>query len=101
MKNHGRPHIAAFSIRQIGWFILFFVLAVGLLALILSGAFAGRRAKWGGILLGTLLVLDLGRADLPWIVFWNYPQKYASNPIVDILRNKPYEHRVACAIFRT
>jgi hypothetical protein len=87
--------IAAFSIRQIGWFILFFALAVGLLTLIFSGAFAGRRSKWGGIFLGALLVLDLGRADLPWIVYWNYPQKYASNPIVDILRNQPYEHRVA------
>ena len=47
--------IAAFSIRQIGWFILFFVLAMGLLTLILSGAFAGRRGKCGGILLGTCL----------------------------------------------
>ena len=61
--------IAAFSVRQIGWFILFFVLAMGLLTLILSGAFAGRRGKWGGILLGILLILDLGRADLPWIVY--------------------------------
>jgi len=57
--------------------------------------FAGRRAQWGGIFLGTLLVLDLGRTDLPWLVFWNYPQKYASNPIVNILRDRPYEHRVA------
>jgi hypothetical protein len=87
--------IAAFSVSQVGWFSLFFALALGLLTLILSGAFAGRRAKWGGLLLGTLLVLDLGRADLPWRVFWNYPQKYASNPIVDLLQNKPYEHRVA------
>jgi hypothetical protein len=87
--------IAAFSISQVGWFSLFFVLALGLLTLILSGQFAGRRAKWAGLLLGILLVLDLGRADLPWLVFWNYPQKYASNPIVDLLQNKPYEHRVA------
>ncbi len=92
--------IAAFSIQQVGWFILFFAFATGLFALILSGAFAGRRAKWGGIFLGTLLVLDLGRADLPWIVYWNYPQKYASNPIVDVLRNQPYEHRVAILRFR-
>jgi len=91
--------IAAFSVHQVGWFVLFFALAAGLLALILSGAFAGRRGKWGGILLGTLLVLDLGRADLPWIVFWNYPQKYASNPIVALLRDKPYEHRVAMLRF--
>ena len=87
--------IATFSIWQVGWFILFFVLAAGLLALILSGAFAGPRARWAGIFLGVLLVCDLGRADLPWIVFWNYPQKYASNPIVDVLRQKPYEQRVA------
>ncbi len=87
--------IAAFSIHQIGWFVLFFALATALLALILSGAFAGRRAKWAGILLGALLLLDLGRADLPWIVFWNYPQKYASNPVIEVLRDKPYEHRVA------
>ena len=91
--------IAAFSASQIGWFILFFALAAGLLALILSGVFAGRRARWAGIFLGALLVLDLGHADLPWIVFWNYPQKYASNPIVDLLRDKPYEHRVAMLRF--
>ncbi len=91
--------IATFSVHQVGWFILFFALALGLLALILSGAFAGRRARWAGIFLGTVLVLDLGRADRPWIVFWNYPQKYATNPIVDILRDKPYEHRVAILRF--
>ena len=91
--------IAAFSISQVGWFILFLALAVGLFTLILSGAFAGRRAKWGGIFLGALLVLDLGRADLPWIIHWNYQQKYASNPIINFLRDKPYEHRVAILPF--
>jgi hypothetical protein len=87
--------IAAFSIGQVGWFILFFTLAAILFALILSGVFAGRRARWAGIFLVVLLVLDLGRADLPWVVFWNYPQKYASNPIIDVLRQKPYEQRIA------
>lgn len=93
-KNTANP-IATFSVHQLGWFILFFALALVLLTLILSGAFAGHRAKWGGFFLGALLVADLGRADLPWIIYWDYPQKYASNPIVDILRDKPYEHRVA------
>ncbi len=87
--------IAAFSVRQAGWFCLFFALALGLFTLMLSGALAGRRAKWGGILLSVLLVLDLGRANLPWLVFWNYPQKYAGNPIIRLLQDKPYEHRVA------
>jgi hypothetical protein len=92
--------IAAFSVNQVGWFILSLALAVGLLTFIFSGAFAGRRAKWGGIFLGALLVLDLGRADLPWIIHWDYPQKYASNPIIDFLRDKPCEHRVAILPFR-
>ena len=86
--------IAGFSIRQVGWFILFFALAAGLCALVTAGVFAGKRARLGGILLGVLLIVDLGRADLPWIIHWDYEQKYASNPVIDILRDKPYEHRV-------
>jgi len=87
--------IASFSIRQVGWYILFLLLAVGTVTLVLSGWFGGNRARWGGILLGVVLVADLARANLPWIVYWNYKQKYASNPVVDVLRDKPYEHRVA------
>jgi hypothetical protein len=87
--------IADFSIRQVGWFVLFFSLASGLMTLILSGAFAGKRAVWGAVFLGVLLVADLGRADRPWVVVWDYAKKYASNPIVDRLRERPYEHRVA------
>jgi hypothetical protein len=91
--------IAGFSIRQVGWFILFLVLALGLLAVSLSGYFSGRRMRLGGILLGLLLVGDLGRADVPWVVTWNWVQKYASNPVIDSLREKPYEHRVAVLPF--
>ncbi len=92
----GDPNeIAAFSIRQAGWFLLFFTLAIGLVVLIIAGIFSGKRAKLGGILLGVLLLVDLGRANLPWITHWNYPQKYATDPIIDFLRDKPYEHRVA------
>jgi hypothetical protein len=70
-------------------------LAVGLFTLILSGRFSGPRAKWAGVFMSVLLILDLTRADLPWIKFWDWKQKYASNPIIDFLRDKPYEHRVA------
>ncbi len=87
--------IAGFSMKETGWYLLFLVLTVGLLTLILSGRFGGRRAKWGGVLLGVLLVVDLARADLPWIIYQNYKEKYASNPVIDLLREKPYEHRVA------
>jgi hypothetical protein len=93
------PQVAAFSLQAVGWFILFLVLSVGLLTLILSGQFSGPRAKWAGVLLGLLLVIDLGRADRPWLVYWDYTYKYASNPIIDLLRDKPYEHRVALQPF--
>ena len=87
--------IAAFSIGQVGWFIVLFALSAGLCVLMIAGVFAGKRAKLGGLLLGLLLVVDLGRANLPYIFHWDYKQKYASNPIIDFLREKPYEHRVA------
>jgi hypothetical protein len=87
--------IASASFTAVGWFLLFFALALVLFNLILSGWFAGRRAKLAGILLIGLLVADLGRANQPWIIAWNYHQKYASNPILDFLRNKSHEHRVA------
>ncbi|HWX22484.1 MAG TPA: polysaccharide biosynthesis/export family protein [Candidatus Binatia bacterium] len=90
--------IAAFSIRQVGLFVLLSALAAGLVALILRGTFAGPRARWAGLLLGLLLVVDLGQANLPWIVYWDYNYKYeteARNPLIEFLRDKPYEHRVA------
>jgi hypothetical protein len=39
--------------------------------------------------------MDLGRANLPWLIFWNYKQKYATNDIVEFFRDKPYQSRVA------
>jgi hypothetical protein len=89
------PAVAAFSLRQATWFLLFLALGLGLFTLVLSGFFAGRRARIGMLLLGAILVVDLGRANRHWIVYWNYPEKYASNPVVDLLRERPYEHRAA------
>jgi len=86
--------MAGFSVWQVGWFVLFFVLAAGLMTALLKGAFAGGRAKWGGLALGLVLLADLGRANLPWVVDWNYQEKYASNPVVDRLRAQPYAHRI-------
>ncbi|HUZ06871.1 MAG TPA: hypothetical protein VMV89_05220 [Candidatus Paceibacterota bacterium] len=90
--------IAAFSIRQVGWFILLFAVAAGLLVLVVSGVFSGKRARLGGILLGAFLIFDLCRADLPYVCYWNYLEKYevgSLNPIETFLKDKPYEHRVA------
>jgi len=87
--------IAGFSLRQVGWFVVFLTLAVASVTLVLSGALAGPRGKWGAVLLGALLAVDLARANQPWIIYWNYKEKYATNPVIDRLREKPYEQRVA------
>jgi hypothetical protein len=93
--------LAAFSIAQAGWFLLLFAVAIALVILILAGYFSGPRAKLAGILLGAFLFFDLVRADLPFIIHWNYKEKYANNPILDLLKDKSYEHRVAGLPFET
>ena len=84
---------ADFSFREVGLFVVFLGLSVAALFMVLSGVLAGRSARWAPVLLGGLIALDLARANLPWIVYYDYRQKYASNPIIDILREKPYTHR--------
>ena len=89
------PNVARFSVSALGWFVFLFAASAGLVVLILARSFAGARARWGLFLLGTLVVLDLARANQPWILFWDRNEQYASNAIVDRLRDRPYEHRVA------
>jgi hypothetical protein len=90
--------IITFSLSQVGWFLVLLAIAIILVTLIIAGYFSGSRAKIGGWLLGTFLIFDLVRADLPYIIHLDYKQKYevgALNPIEEFLRDKPYEHRVA------
>jgi hypothetical protein len=87
--------IASFSAGQIALFLFFFSGAIVVVALIIGGNFRGKHAKAGAILIALLLAVDMGRADQPWVITWNYSQKYASNPILDLLRHNPFEHRVA------
>jgi hypothetical protein len=94
--------IAAFSLGQLGWFVLLLALAAGLFTLVIAGFFSGKRAALGGFLLGAFVVFDLSRADLPYLIHWDYKQKYevgSLNPVVKFLSEKPYEHRVAILPF--
>lgn len=84
--------IANYSIHHVAWFVVTFFLATGLLAMIQSGAFIGKPA--GGVMLAVLLVGDLGLANESWVTIWNYNDKYATNAVIDVLKDKPYEHRV-------
>ena len=90
--------ILAFSLGQAGWWLVLFAIAIGLLILNIAGCFNGPRARWGGLLLGGFLIFDLGRANLPFNIHWDYKQKYevgSLNPIETFLSDRPYEHRVA------
>ncbi len=90
----------SFSLGQVGRYILFLVPGVAMLALILSGYFSGARAKVAAGLLGVLLVADLTGANVPWVITYNWREKYveaADNAVIDFLRQKPYEHRVSVA----
>ncbi len=88
------------SVRQSGIWVVFLAGAIVLVTLVLSGAFSGSRSKWGAVVLGGFLVLDLCRANLPWIIYWNYEEKYATNPVIEKLREQPYAARVAILPFR-
>jgi hypothetical protein len=90
--------IARFSVAEAGWALLFLTLASGLITLIMSGNFSGTRARWAGLILGALLVTDLARANAPWIVYYDYLEKYASNPVIDLLRDQPHQQRVAARL---
>lgn len=86
--------IARFSISRVAWFVFFLVLGLGTLIAMVRGKFTGPRAKWGAALLGAALVLDLAHANRAWIIYWDFPKKYATNDLLETLREHPNEQRV-------
>ena len=92
------PQVADFFYGEILWFIVYLAASLGVIICILSGAWNGARAKWAWIFLGTILVLDLSRSDWRWIEYYDFNKRYISNPVIDFLRDKPYEHRVTAEL---
>jgi hypothetical protein len=88
------PQIADFSISEVGLYVVYLTISAGLIVSILTGAFAGKKAVFAWAGLSAIMICDLGRADIPWIRYFNYKQKYTMNPVVDLLRKEPWEHRV-------
>lgn len=86
--------IAAFAGREIGLFVLIFALSAGLLLALLAGCFGGARARWAAWAVGALVALDLARANVPWILHYNWREKYATNDLFDALRAEPWTGRV-------
>ncbi|HZM06021.1 MAG TPA: hypothetical protein VFC44_23725 [Candidatus Saccharimonadales bacterium] len=92
------PKIVHFALGEALWFLIYLVLSVVVLTGILSGAWTGPGAKRAWFYLGAILICDLGRADQPWTNYFDYKEKYAMNPAVEILEKQPYEHRVTARL---
>jgi len=70
--------IAQTSVRELGFFTLLLLISTALVLAIQSGWFAGPRALWAWIIVGSVFSLDLVRADAPWINYYNYRERYAA-----------------------
>lgn len=92
--------VARFSIREVGIFVLVLGLSVAAVLAIQAGRFRGPRALGAGVLLGAILVLDLARANAPWIQYFDYQARYATNPVFDLLKERNWEQRVTTPGFR-
>ena len=88
----------SFSLGQVAWAVVFLGLSIGLVSLIIRGAFAGPRGKVASFLLCAILAVDLGWQNRPWIVIWNWQDKYVeagNNPVIAFLRQNANERRVS------
>lgn len=90
--------LASFSVVEAGWMVFWLAVSVAVINTIIRGRWTGPGARTAWLLLGAIMILDLTRSDVPWIHYFNYEQEYASNDIVDVLKDKPYEHRVTCRL---
>lgn len=86
--------IARFSAWEVGLFIIFLAASMGLVIVIMSGALGGRRARRAILAIGVILVVDLARANVPWVKYYDYKARYASNGVLAVLRENAHEHRL-------
>ena len=99
VANSGEPaesvarEVSRFSQSEVAKYLVVLVASCTLLILGLTGYFSGRMSRFNALAIGAVLVLDLGRANLPWIQHYNYELKYASNPVLDYLRQQPGHNR--------
>jgi hypothetical protein len=87
--------IAAFSVGEMGWYTLFLLLSALTVFAIQSRLFAGTKSAWAAVLIGIILVVDMARANKPWIKYFDHTKKYAPSAIIDILKDTTLEYRAA------
>lgn len=90
--------IHAFSAMEVGIFVFWLVVSGVALATILSGYWSKAQSTNVFLILGIILVVDLGRANMPWIQYYDYQYKYATHPVLDLLKENPHEGRVTASL---
>jgi len=90
--------LASGSLMSAGLAIVFLTVTVLGFTLFMSGVFSVKRsaALWG--ILGLLLCVDLAVGSRPHLVFFDWKQKYASNDVIDLLKERPFEQRASSAL---
>jgi hypothetical protein len=97
--TNSAPLISRYSVGEVKWFVIYFAASLFAVLLILTGAFTGRRTGFIWVILATLMICDLSRADVPWIRYYNYREKISPNAVTDFLKHEPWEHRVNSRIW--
>jgi hypothetical protein len=87
--------MAGFAAGEGLWFLGFLTASLVAVTGILAGVWRGARANSGWLILGTIMLLDLARSDVPWVHYFDYEEKYSSNFVTETLSDrKPWEQRV-------
>ncbi len=90
--------IASFCCTEVIWFVVLLAAATAIMISIFRGIWRDRTFPWPWLLIGALIIFDLGRADAPWVYYFSWKEKYSPNPVMEVLSDHPYEHRVASKI---
>lgn len=87
--------IARFARGEVFTFVVLLTGCVVVIIAILTGWLSGARARLATIALASVLVVDLARANVPWIIHYNWRDRLATNPVFDTLRAEPHLARVS------
>ncbi|MDA7620567.1 YfhO family protein [Verrucomicrobia bacterium] len=90
--------IHAYSAAEVGMFVFWMILSGLVFILILSRYWSGKQTVNAFLILGVILVVDLCRANVPWIQYYDYQYKYATHPVLDIIKENPQEGRVTSTL---
>ncbi len=83
--------MASFSVME----IILSALLLGVGALLIAKVMRGNAATKWAVALGLLILIDLTRANSPWVQYDDYKHKYeGNNPLISTLAKSPHEGRV-------